>query len=125
VEILRKVISTRPPIATVAGSTSVSSQRKRPPPSKSTTAATTGGFSEYARRSLVNVATVARESARRSWVTRSTAPQELQTRAGGRCRVPHCSQRLAVKPNFHSSCRNEGGAAGEVGSGRRGGSRCS
>ena len=47
-----------------------------------------------------------------------------QTRAGGRCRSPHTSHCEPVNPNFHSSARNDGGAAGDFGSGRRGGSRC-
>ena len=51
--IRRNVISTRLPMATVSGSTSVISHRNRPPPSKSTTAATTGGESENASRQNV------------------------------------------------------------------------
>src|SRR4026208_761202 len=46
----RNVISTRLPIFTAAGSTSVSSQVKRPPPSKSSTPTTTGGDSEQGSR---------------------------------------------------------------------------
>ena len=87
--------------APTAGSTSVSSQRNRPPPSKSSTAATSGGLGVYASRSTVNVATVAGTSAIRSGCIRSTAPQFAQTRAGGRWRSPHCSQRSPVNPNFH------------------------
>ena len=57
VSIRRNVISTRSPMATAAGSTSVSWQRKRPPSAKSMTAATIGGFGVNARRSTVKVAT--------------------------------------------------------------------
>ena len=49
-------------------------------------------------------------------------PQLRQTRAGGRCVKPHCSQQLPVSPNFQVSARDDGGAAGRSGSGRRGGS---
>src|SRR4051812_23635679 len=118
------VISTRFPMATVLGSTSVISQRKRPPPSKSTTAATIGGLKENASRSTVYVAIVAGVSASRSCDIRSTAPHLTHTRAGGRCRVPHSSHREAWKANFHGSLRREAGATGGVGSGRLGGSRC-
>src|SRR5262245_43051444 len=87
------------------------------------TAATTGGESEYASRSTVNVAIVAGISASRSGAIRSTAWHFTHTRCGGTCRAPHAWQRLPVKANFHDSARNDGGAAGRSGSGRRGGSR--
>src|SRR5438270_13920739 len=73
--IRRNVISTRLPMATVSGSTSVISHRNRPPPSKSTTAATTGGESEYASRSTVNVAIVA--GLLLAHVLASAAPEQL------------------------------------------------
>src|SRR4051794_32895041 len=89
------------------------------------TAATTGGLSENANRSTVKVATVPGTSANRSGAIRSTAWHFTHTRCGGRWRVPHSSQREPVKPYFQSSRRNDGGAAGRSGSGRRGGSRVS
>src|SRR5258705_7969964 len=66
---------------------------------------------------------VAGTSAMRSGVMRSTARHLRHTRVGGRCRVPHAWHRLPVKPNFHASARNAGGAAGARGAGRRGGPR--
>ncbi len=59
----------------------------------------------------------------RSGCMRSTVPHLAQTRAGGRWRSPHCSQRPPTNPNFQPSLRSDGGAAGATGSGRRGGSR--
>src|SRR5258707_3191315 len=66
---------------------------------------------------------VAGTSAMRSGVMRSTARHLRHTRVGGRCRVPHAWHRLPVKPNFHASARNAGGAAGARGAGPRGGLR--
>src|SRR5262249_40012594 len=105
------------------GSTSVSSHWYRPPPSKSITAATMGGDGENASRSIVKVAMVAGTSARRSGAMRSMAWHFTHTRCGGRCRVPHAWQRPPVDADFHASFRNDGGASGACGSGRRGGSR--
>src|SRR5712692_3317869 len=82
-----------------------------------------GGDGENARRSIVNVAMVASTSARRSGVMRSMAWHFTHTRWGGRWRVPQAWQRLPVNANFHASDRNDGGASGGWGSGRRGGSR--
>ncbi len=114
---------TRSPMATVSGSTSVSSHWKRPPPSKSITAATTGGLRLNASRSTVNVAIVAGTSAMRTGSIRSISPEPMLTRAGGRWTKPF-SSRLPTKAYFQASVRAEGGAAGRSGSGRRGGSRC-
>src|SRR5256885_13274668 len=110
-------------MATVDGSTSVSSHWTRPPPSKSTTATTTGGWSENARRSRVWVAIVPGVSASRSSSIWSTAWHWRQTRWGGRWRRPQAWQRVAEKPNFQASPRWEAGAVGRVGAGRRGGCR--
>ena len=119
----RNVISTRWPMATVDGSTSVSSHWNRPPPSKSTTTTTTGGLREYASRSRVWVTIVPGTSARRSISIWSTAWHSRHTRCGGRCRRLQFWHRLAENPNFQSSPRWEAGAVGRTGSGRRGGSR--
>src|SRR4051812_11649005 len=74
---------------------------------------------------MVNVATVAPTSRIGTGVMWSTALHERQTRAGGRLQVPHCSHRVPIRPYFQSTPRNDGGAKGGTGSGRRGGSRSS
>jgi len=71
----------------------------------------------------VNVVTVAGVSAMRTGVIRSLTRHRAHTRDGGRCTSPQASQREPVNPNFQSSLRSDGGAAGDFGSGRRGGSR--
>ena len=111
-------------MATVAGSTSVSSHWNLPPPSKSITADTTGGLRLKARRSTVNVAIVAGTSAIRTGSMWSISPEPMLTRVGGRWTKPP-SSRLPMKAYFQASVRRLGGAAGRSGSGRRGGSRCS
>src|SRR5215831_19145822 len=109
VTVRRNVNSTRWPIATASGSTSVSSHVYRPPPSKSSTAATVGGDSEYANRSIVYVAMVAGVSASRMGAIWSTALHWLHTRAGGKWTKPHSVQRLPTNANFHASVRWAGG----------------
>ena len=69
------------------------------------------------------VVTVAGTSASGSRAISSTAWHCLQTRSGGRLRVPHWVHFDATSPNFQSARRCAGGAATGSGSGRRGGSR--
>jgi hypothetical protein len=117
----RKVISTRMPIETSSGRTSVSSTGRRPPPSKSHTANTTGGDCEYASESSVKVTTVAGTSAIGAGSMSSTLPPTNDTRAGGRCSAPVSRSREPTKPYFQSSRRSAAEADIRAGSGRLGG----
>src|SRR5690349_18527103 len=103
VTVRRNVSSTRWPTATASGSQSVSSHVYRPPPSKSSTAATVGGESEYARRSIVYVVTVACLSASEIGDIWSIELHLLHTRAGGNDTNPHSLHLLPTNANFHDS----------------------